>query len=160
MVPVAAARGACLNSDRRRGPVQTDDIPEGYSYELTSSTFVNHIGRLFTRDAVAADGTVQRWVAMRIEEHQVNTWNFAHGSLITAMAEIATARVGYDPDGPPCVAIDLTVQFIGAPKLGELLEAYGTITKRTRSLVFTQAHGMVAGKPMFMATSIQKIVES
>jgi acyl-coenzyme A thioesterase PaaI-like protein len=106
----------------------------------------------------AADGTVEKWVAMRIAEHQVNTWNFAHGSLITAMAEIATARAGYDPDGPPCVAIDLTVQFIGAPKLGELLEAYGTITKRSRSLVFTSAQGMVAGKPMFFATSIQKVV--
>ncbi len=139
--------------------VSTDDIPEGYSYELTSSAFVNHIGRLFTRDAVAADGTVEKWVAMRIEPHQVNTWNFAHGSLITAMAEIATARVGYEEGGPPCVAIDLTVQFIGAPKLGELLEAYGTITKRSRSLVFTQAQGMVAGKPMFMATSIQKVIE-
>ena len=149
-----------LAPDHRRRPVQTDDIPEGYSYELTSSAFVNHIGRLFTRDAVAADGTVEKWCAMRIAEHQVNTWNFAHGSLITAMAEIATARAGWDPAGPPCVAIDLTVQFIGAPKLGELLEAYGTVTKRSRSLVFTQAHGMVAGKPMFMATSIQKIVGS
>ncbi len=145
-------------SDQRRRAVQTDDIPEGYSFELTTSAFVNHIGRLFTRDAVAADGSVEKWVAMRIAEHQVNTWNFAHGSLITAMAEIATARAGYDPDGPPCVAIDLTVQFIGAPKLGELLEAYGTITKRSRSLVFTQAQGMVAGKPMFFATSIQKVV--
>lgn len=95
---------------------------------------------------------------MRIEPHQVNTWNFAHATLITAMAEIATAQAGWDPAGPPCVAIDLTVQFIGAPKLGDLLEAYGTITKRTRSLVFTKAHGMVAGQPMFVATSIQKIV--
>ena len=95
---------------------------------------------------------------MRIEEHQVNSWNFAHGSLITAMAEIATAGAGWDPAGPPCVAIDLTVQFIGAPKLGDLLEACGTITKRSRSLVFTQARGMVAGQPIFFATSIQKFV--
>ncbi len=120
---------------------------------------MNHIGKLFFRDTVAADGTEQKWVAIRIEPHHVNTWNFAHGALIASMAEVATGRAGYDPDGPACVAIDMTMQFIGAPKLGDLLEAYGTITKRTRSLVFTQAHGMVAGKPMFMATSIQKIVE-
>ena len=76
------------------------------------------------------------------------------------MAEIGTAQPSWDPSGPPCVAIDLTVQFIGAPKLGELLEVCGTVTKRTRSLVFTSARGEVAGNPVFLATSIQKIVNS
>jgi acyl-coenzyme A thioesterase PaaI-like protein len=76
------------------------------------------------------------------------------------MAEVATGGAGWDPSGPPCVAIDLTMQFIGAPRLGDLLEVCGTVTRRSRSLVFTQARGEVAGQPMFVATSIQKIVKA
>ena len=26
-----------------------DDVPAGYVYEKTPSTFINHVGRLFTR---------------------------------------------------------------------------------------------------------------
>jgi len=74
------------------------------------------------------------------------------------MAEIGTAQASWDPEGPPCVAIDLTLQFIGAPKLGELLEVCGTVTRRTRSLVFASARAEVAGTPIFVATSIQKFI--
>ena len=98
--------------------------------------------------------------ALRIEAHQVNAWNFAHGGILATMAEIGTAQAAWDPDGPACVAIDLAIQFIGAPKLGDVLEVCGTLTKRTRSLVFASARGEVAGAPVFFATSIQKIVGS
>lgn len=75
------------------------------------------------------------------------------------MAEIGTAQPSWDPEGAPCVAIDLAIQFIGAPKLGDVLEVCGSVTKRTRSLVFTYARGEVRGEPVFLATSIQKILK-
>jgi uncharacterized protein (TIGR00369 family) len=101
---------------------------------------------------------VEAWSALLIEPHHVNAWNLAHGGVLATMAEIGTAQAGWDPAGQPCVAIDLTVQFIGAPKLGDVLEVCGTVTRRTRSLVFTTARAEVAGAPMFVATSIQKII--
>jgi hypothetical protein len=137
-----------------------DDVPPGYQFEELPSRYVVHMGRVFTRKVTRPDGVLESWSALRIEEHHVNSWNFAHGALIAGMAEIGTAQPGWDPSGPPCVAIDLAVQFIGAPKLGELLEVCGTVTKRTRSLVFTSARGEVAGNPVFFATSIQKIVNT
>lgn len=134
------------------------DIPPGYRYEEVPSRYVMHMGRVFTKKVTRNDGVVESWSALRIEEHHVNAWNFAHGALLAGMAEIATAQPAWDPSGLPCVAIDLTIQFIGAPKLGDLLEVCGTVTKRTRSLVFTSARGEVAGAPMFVATSIQRIL--
>lgn len=133
-------------------------MPPGYVYEPTPSAFVEHVGKLYTRKVMRADGTVEAWSALRIEPHHVNAWNFAHGGVLATMAEIGTAQASWDPDGPACVAIDLATQFIGAPKLGEILEVCGMITKRTRSLVFASARGEVAGEPIFLATSIQKIV--
>lgn len=134
------------------------DIPPGYRYEPSVSAFINHIGRVFIRRLEG--GTEDEvWVAIRIGSHHVNSWGLAHGALIASMAECATGLSGWDPAGPPSVAIDLSVQFIAAPKLGELLEVRGVVTKRSRTLVFTRCEGSVAGKPVFAASSIQKIVE-
>lgn len=135
-------------------------MPAGYAYQPTPSAFVEHVGKVYTKKVTRGDGTVEAWAALRIEPHHVNAWNFAHGGVLATMAEIGTAQPGWDPEGPPCVAIDLATQFIGAPKLGDILEVCGTITKRTRSLVFTSARGEVAGEPVFLATSIQKIVKT
>ncbi|MDG2003279.1 MAG: PaaI family thioesterase [Novosphingobium sp.] len=133
-------------------------MPEGYVYEPTPAPFIEHVGKIYMKDVTQPDGVVEKWSAIRIEPHQVNAWNFAHGGLLATMAEVGTATAGWDPDGPPCVAVDLSIQFIGAPKLGEILEVCGTLTKRTRSMIFTAARGEVDGNPVLFATSIQKIV--
>ena len=137
-----------------------NDIPEGYIYEKSPSEFFNHIGRVFTKTVKAPDGDEEKWAAIRIEPYHANSWGFAHGALIASMAEAGTATAGYDPSAPPCVAIDLSIQFIGAPKLGDFLEVRGFLTKRTRTLVFSRCEGSVNGKPMFTATSVQKVIDT
>ena len=134
--------------------------PAGYHYEETPSTFINHVGPLFVKTVETADGEKQIWCAMRVEAHHVNAWKFAHGGFILTMAEIGTARASWDPNGPAIIAVDLNVQFIGAPKLGDWVEVCGAITKRTRTLVFTSARGEAGGQPVFFATSVQKIMAS
>ena len=135
-------------------------IPAGYELLVSESKFLDHLGQVYLKIENTPGGAVERWIAIRVAACHVNSWNFAHGGFIASMAEIGTANAGWDPDGPPCVGIDLAMQFIGAPKLGDLLEVRCWLTKRTRSLVFTQAAGEVAGAPMFVATSIQKIVSA
>jgi uncharacterized protein (TIGR00369 family) len=129
-----------------------------YEHEITPSSFINHVGPLLNR-STPSDDPQERWCAMRVEAQHVNAWNFAHGGFLATLAEIGTARAGWDPDGPPTVAIDLSIQFIAAPKLGDLVEVCGRVTKRTRTLVFTSARGEVAGEPVFVATSVQKILK-
>jgi acyl-coenzyme A thioesterase PaaI-like protein len=133
------------------------DIPEGYSYEPSVSAFINHIGHVYSRRTAGPNGD-EVWAALRIEPHHVNAWNLCHGAVMASMAEIGTAGPGWDPEGPPVVAIEMSMQFIGAPKLGDLLEVRGILVKRTRSLVFTRAEAEVDGKPIFTATSVQKVI--
>jgi acyl-coenzyme A thioesterase PaaI-like protein len=135
-------------------------MPPGYTYEPTPSAFVEHVGKVYTKKITRSDGMIEAWSALRIEAHHVNAWKFAHGGVLATMGEIGTAQASWDPDGAPCVAIDMTLQFIGAPKLGDLFEVCGVVTKRTRSLVFTSARGEVAGEQVLFATSIQKILLS
>jgi len=133
-------------------------MPEGYVHTPSPSAYINHMGTLYQRKPITQDGEEIFSSAMWIEEHHVNSWGLAHGSFMAGMAEIGCAGPSYVDGGPPVVAIELSTQFIAAPKLGELLEVHGRLTKRTRSLVFTQCRAEANGKLVFTATSIQKIV--
>lgn len=140
--------------------VSEGEIPSGYEYEPSTSAFINHVGRVFTKHVTPASGPDEFWAAIRIEQHHVNTWNLCHGAVMSMMAEIGTGGPGWVPGGPPAVVIDLAIQYIAAPKLGDLLEVCGTLTKRTRSLIFSQGRGIVDGTTVFTATSIQKVIGS
>jgi len=139
----------------------TDEkVPDGYAYEPSTSAFVNHLGKVFSRKIIDADGDETTSAAIWIEERHVNTWSLAHGSFLAGMAEIGCATCAYVRGGPPVVAIEMSMQFIGAPKLGELLEVHGRITRRTRSLVFTQCRAEGNGKLVFTATAVQKVLDA
>ncbi|HUD93912.1 PaaI family thioesterase [Sphingobium sp.] len=138
--------------------VDDDIIPEGYGYKPSPSAYINHMGKVYHRRSQNERGEEIVSAAIRIEDHHVNSWGLAHGSLIAGMAEIGCAGTAYVEGGPPVVAVDMSIQFIGAPKLGELLEVHGWTTKRTRSLVFTQCRAESDGKIVFTATSVQKVI--
>jgi uncharacterized protein (TIGR00369 family) len=135
------------------------EIPPGYLYEPSTSAFANHIGRVYSRHVPAGEGRPEeQWLALRIEQHHVNTWNLCHGGVIAALAEFGVSAPSYQQGGSAVVAVELSMQFIAAPKLGDLIEVCGTVSRRTRSLVFSQARGEVAGVLMFLATSVQKVI--
>lgn len=133
-------------------------IPEGYAYAPGPSAFPNHVGRLFHKTVEVPGGEPEQWSALWVEEHHVNSWGFAHGGLIAFLAEVGTASAAWDPAGPPVVTISLTTQFLRAPKLGQLLEIRGQATRRTRTLVFVDAHAFADGELQFTATAVNKVV--
>jgi acyl-coenzyme A thioesterase PaaI-like protein len=135
-----------------------DTPPPGFTYSPSPSAYVDHMGKLYTRRSTTAEGVEIVSSAIRVEEHHVNSWGLAHGSFMAGMAEIGCAGPGYEEGGPPVVAIELSTQFIAAPKLNEWLVVHGQLTKRTRSLVFTRCQAESDGKLVFTATSVQKIV--
>lgn len=135
------------------------NIPDGYEYEVAPSAFPNHVGPIFRKAAGANDDGSEKHLAFRVEEHHVNSWGFAHGGLIAFLGEVATASVSWVPGGPPVVGIELNTHFIGAPKLGQLIEIKAVATKRTRSLVFSRAEAFAEGELLFTASGINKILK-
>jgi acyl-coenzyme A thioesterase PaaI-like protein len=136
----------------------SDEIPEGYAYEPSPSAFPNYVGRIFHKKATNAEGRLEHWTALRLEDHHVNSWGKAHGGLIAFLAEIGTSSAAWEPGGPPVVAIELNTHFIRAPEIGDLIEVRGVATTRTRSLVFVEVHAFTAGKLVFTATAINKVL--
>ncbi len=139
--------------------ISTLEVPPGYRWDPSSSPFVDHIGPIYQKLVVPADGPTEHWLAVRLRPHHVNTWGFAHGSLMSAMAELATNAPAYVEGGPPTVIVQLSMNFIAPPKLGALFEACGYLTKATRTMFFTEARGEVAGELMFTASAIVKAVK-
>lgn len=133
------------------------EVPDGYSYQPSSSEFVDHIGKLGRKRTVSLNGEEHDWLAMRVEPHHANKWGFAHGSFLAALGEIG-ASASYRPDDPPTVTIGLNVQFVRAAKVGDVIEVRGSVTGRTRTLVFTTAEGSVEGTSIFTATAIHKVI--
>jgi acyl-coenzyme A thioesterase PaaI-like protein len=134
------------------------EMPEGYTHEPSGSAFVDHIGQIHRRSSRDASGQDIVLMAVRVEPHHVNSWGFAHGAFMAGMAEIGCAAAAWEPGGPPVVAIEMSMQFIGSPRLGELLEVRGQLTRRTRTLVFSQCRAESDGKLVFTATAVQKII--
>jgi uncharacterized protein (TIGR00369 family) len=139
---------------------EADDIPEGYTYAQSSSAFINHVGRVFHKVVEKPGGETEYWRALRVEPHQVNTWNFAHGGLMAALAEMVSGAPAYIPGGQPAIVVDMSIQFMKAPKLGDLLEARGTAVRRTKSMVFTYAQAFVGKDIMFTVSAVHKIIGS
>ncbi len=136
----------------------TGEIPEGYTYDPPESAFPAHVGRFFFKTVPLEDGDFEAWTAIWVEPHHVNKWGLAHGGLIAMLGEVSTASVSYTPGGPPVVAIELNTHFVRAPKLGQLIEVRARATRRTKSLVFAEAHAYADGELMFTATGINKIL--
>jgi acyl-coenzyme A thioesterase PaaI-like protein len=157
ILPQRHDAGRRMASARRRLEM-SDVVPADYSDEPSASAFPRHVGQIFRKTVEVPGGEPEQWTAIRIGEHHVNAWGFAHGGLIACLAEIATARAAWDPAGPPVVGISLTTQFLRAPKLGQLLEIRSQASRRTRSLVFVDAQGFADGELQFTATAVNKVV--
>lgn len=137
-----------------------EDMPEGYVYEKSSSAFPEHVGRSYHKWVERPDGDREYRMAIRIEPHHVNTWGFAHGGFMAAVSEMMSSGPAYVVGGPPVVAIEMSMQFVRAPKVGDLIETRGNATRRTRSLVFTRAEAFVGNDLIFSATAVHKVVNA
>jgi hypothetical protein len=65
-----------------RKPMPEDALPAGYTYTPSPSAYINHMGKVYQRRSRNADGDEVVSAALRIEDHHVNTWGLAHGSLM------------------------------------------------------------------------------
>ena len=55
--------------------------------------------------------------------------------------------------------IELNIQFVGAVRLGEFVEAHPEVVRATRSLVFMQAKMFVGARLVVTTNGIWKILE-
>ncbi|WP_375428938.1 PaaI family thioesterase [uncultured Sphingomonas sp.] len=94
------------------------ETPNGYVVWDRTSPFLDLIGPIYIRrEANIA-------LALRLDERHVNRRGFAHGGLLTSVADVALGYAGALTTDPPTalVTVNLSVDFISSAKLGAWVE--------------------------------------
>lgn len=131
------------------------EIPDGYELSTRMAGFSLYAGPFYRREV---DG--QREFALFIAAQHCNPEGFLHGGMVSTFADYVMYQtiagvLGEDSISP---TITMTVNFVSGAKLGQILRGVGTVTKQTRSLMFTQTELLVEDQLVAHATGVYKIM--
>lgn len=93
-----------------------------------------------------------------VEAKHLNFNDVLHGGMLTTLADQAMGMTALRANAnKPHATIELNVQFVGAVRLGEFVEAHCEIVRLTRAIIFMQCKLVVGTRVVGNATGIWKI---
>jgi acyl-coenzyme A thioesterase 13 len=130
---------------------QAEDPPPGFEAYAEPSGFLERIGPLLQRRT--GDTVV---FGIRIAEHHCNRRGMAHGGLIVTLADIALGKTGEWLSQPPVslLTASLTIDFYGAARHGDWLEAQSDFTRVGRQAAFGNCYLRVGKKIIARASGV------
>jgi len=88
----------------------------------------------------------------------LNFNNIVHGGMLTTLADQAMGMTALRANGnKPHATIELNMQFVGAVRLGEFVEAHCEVVRLTRAITFMQCRLVVDTRVVANATGLWKI---
>ena len=88
-----------------------------------------------------------------------NHRGIVHGGMLTTFADQAMGMTGRRATGEkPHATIEINMQFIGAVKVGDFVEAHCEIVRETRSLLFIESKLKVGSRIVASTSGIWKIL--
>jgi uncharacterized protein (TIGR00369 family) len=125
--------------------------PAGFEPYAEPSGFLERIGPLLQRRTDA--GVV---FGIRIADHHCNRRGLAHGGLVVTLADVALGKAGEWFSQPPVslLTASLTVDFYGAARRGDWLEAKTDVIRVGRQVAFGNCYLRVADKLVARASGI------
>ena len=116
------------------GTPSDESFPEGWT-AFEDPGFVALCGPIYHRGPVG----VKRF-AFRAEDKHANLVGIVHGGMLVTFADRALSIVARDAiDGADCVTIEMSQHFVGAAKIGDIVETTPEIVRTTASLIFVRA---------------------
>lgn len=96
----------------------------------------------------------------KIEKNHLNMAGITHGGYIASIIDAGAGTAAHrSTDGKPCVTISLDIKFIGSTVLGDKINGFTKIQKKTNSMVFLICHLECKGKLIATASGIWKILK-
>ena len=118
------------------------NMPEGYVPYVRRSPLTDPWEPLFER----RDGDITH-LALQVREPHCNSRGFAHGGLITALADnamgisaVLAARANGAGEAAGAVTVNITLDFIDSARLGDWIEFHPSVLKTGRTLAFAECH--------------------
>lgn len=129
------------------------EVPDGYGPLFRASPFLDLLGPLYSR----RDENGGLMIAVHIGEQHCNLRGTAHGGLLCTLADVALGySTAFSQDPPLAMAtVNLSLDFCGAARLGDLVEVRTTIHKVGQRLAFASAdlrcgeHAVARGSAVF-----------
>lgn len=114
-----------------------DDLPPGFRPYDEPSPFLDRIGPLYQKDADS--GPV---FGLRALEHHCNRRGIVHGGLLVSFADIVLGKTMSWSQEPPArlLTASLSVDFLGAGRLGDWIEAVCDTHRIGRRLAFANCY--------------------
>jgi len=136
--------------------METATLPAGFDRHYRQSPLTDPWEPLYSRKTEGA-------VVLGLEAGQAhtNSRGFVHGGLISALADNAMGlscgrRLG---DGASLVTVNLTLDFLGAARIGQWLEFDTIFVKPGATLCFAQAFVTADGEPCARANAVFRVVK-
>lgn len=99
-------------------------------------------------------------LGLRIAEAHTNSRGFAHGGLVSALADNAMGlSCGLGLEGANgLLTVNLALDFLSVARIGQWLQVEPSVVKRGRSLCFASALVTADGKPCARASATFQVV--
>ena len=132
------------------------DIPEGFFPLYRSSPFLETIGPLYSRGSGESLS-----IALCIAAKHTNTRGFAHGGVLSTLADIALgyAMESAAEESVSLVTASLALDYAGTAKLGDWIETNTDIQKIGARLAFANAYLFVGSTRIVRASAVFLVVE-
>jgi uncharacterized protein (TIGR00369 family) len=89
-----------------------------------------------------------------------NHIGIVHGGMLATFSDQAMGMTAMRTTGnKPHATIELNIQYIGAVRIGEFVEAHCEVMRVTRSIIFMRSTLMVGDRLVAMASGVWKILE-
>ena len=127
--------------------------PAAHGWErIKGHNFGELVGPIWRR----GDG---RFGIVAADKHR-NHRSVIHGGVLMSLADQAMGMTGRRATGDkPHATIEMNMQFIGAVKVGDFVEAHCEVVRRTRSILFIESKLKVGARIVAAASGIWKILE-
>ena len=129
----------------------TSPIP-GYALYDPVDPFENHAGPFFW--AELADGT--HHFVLKAEKRHCNSHGIVHGGLLMTMIDLTLVITAKSKPREQLVTVSLNSEFVSSANRGDLIEARGELTRRTRSLVFVRGQVACGDRVLLTASAVLK----
>lgn len=115
--------------------MSSKNIPDGFEKFIVDSPFDNHFGDIYTKEI---DGRLV--TGFLVSEQHLNVAGNLHGGAIASFADWQVLAAKHQENiTAHTPTINLSVDYLSPGLLGDWLESYVTLQKRTGRMLFTRA---------------------
>jgi len=132
-----------------------NNIPAGFEPIFRSSPYLELLGPIYNKKT--DKGLV---IGLLAEPKHCNAREQVHGGVFSSLADIALGyNAAFSKEVPiPIVTASLTIDYVGAAKLGEWIEIETDVQKVGRRMAFANCYFIVNSKRIARASGVFTVV--